>query len=632
MSGPVQPPLTVQTIDGTTTGRPITTIKVTNGDLTVSGDVATIDTSGGGGGGMTSFDLAADSGATQSIGNGDTLSVLGGRGIASAASATDTVTLDMDIVLVGGATPNYYDLLTINDRGQVTAVDSGTAPQEALTLTTTGTSGAATLSAGTLNIPQYSGGGSGVGGSGTIGTIPVFVTDTTTIGDSRMTQPNTYETLIAAAGGMALSLQATDANEPNLRFLNSSSQGIYFQQNADGASLYLKPIGSGSKLWQVTTGGAVTINDAYTLPTVVTGANDYALVAQTDGTTAWAEVTASVPDPLRLSYGSAGAPTYSFSSDTDTGIYGAAGNIYFSTNGVGYFKMGNDGAAAQLTLGGGSGAGQLTTNGAQDLILNTNLGTNSGVITITDGANGGITVNPDGTGTVGLGNFILDVDQPVGASQDAYVLPYTNSTGEISLKEAGGGGGGGIGIVYPPVTNSQSTSAIHWGHISAPFGTSNQTTQTFSTDSPCWIPIIARRTATFTDIAIQVTSGAGSTSNVDLGIYSDDSGEPGTLLGQATVDVDTSGEKKATLAAEAGQSLSSVAGTQYWLAMVRQAGVGSFTMQAANKGDVGQWAWTPYSTSYGIIVQSGSDNTLPASATFSSGFAWNTLAIGVDYE
>jgi len=34
--------------------------------------------------------------------------------------------------------------------------------------------------------------------------------------------------------------------------------------------------------------GAVTINGAYTLPTAVTGSNDYVLTAQTDGTTAWA--------------------------------------------------------------------------------------------------------------------------------------------------------------------------------------------------------------------------------------------------------------------------------------------------------------------------------------------------------
>ena len=50
MSSPVQPPLTVETIDGATVGRPITKIKVTNGTLAVSGSTATLTISGGGGG------------------------------------------------------------------------------------------------------------------------------------------------------------------------------------------------------------------------------------------------------------------------------------------------------------------------------------------------------------------------------------------------------------------------------------------------------------------------------------------------------------------------------------------------------------------------------------------------------
>jgi len=49
MSGPITPPLTVTEVDGAPSGRPITTIKVSNGDLTISGNVATIDTSGSGG-------------------------------------------------------------------------------------------------------------------------------------------------------------------------------------------------------------------------------------------------------------------------------------------------------------------------------------------------------------------------------------------------------------------------------------------------------------------------------------------------------------------------------------------------------------------------------------------------------
>ena len=46
MSGPIVPPLEVTEVDGSPDGRPITKIIVSNGDLTISGRTATIDTSG----------------------------------------------------------------------------------------------------------------------------------------------------------------------------------------------------------------------------------------------------------------------------------------------------------------------------------------------------------------------------------------------------------------------------------------------------------------------------------------------------------------------------------------------------------------------------------------------------------
>ena len=49
MSGPVTPPLEVTEVDGNPSGRPITKIIVSNGDLSISGRTATIDTSGSGG-------------------------------------------------------------------------------------------------------------------------------------------------------------------------------------------------------------------------------------------------------------------------------------------------------------------------------------------------------------------------------------------------------------------------------------------------------------------------------------------------------------------------------------------------------------------------------------------------------
>ena len=46
MSGPIVPPLQVTEVDGSPDGRPITKIVVSNGDLSISGRTATIDTSG----------------------------------------------------------------------------------------------------------------------------------------------------------------------------------------------------------------------------------------------------------------------------------------------------------------------------------------------------------------------------------------------------------------------------------------------------------------------------------------------------------------------------------------------------------------------------------------------------------
>ena len=49
MSGPIVPPLEVTEVDGNPSGRPITKIIVSNGDLSISGRTATIDTTGSGG-------------------------------------------------------------------------------------------------------------------------------------------------------------------------------------------------------------------------------------------------------------------------------------------------------------------------------------------------------------------------------------------------------------------------------------------------------------------------------------------------------------------------------------------------------------------------------------------------------
>ena len=51
--------------------------------------------------GMTSFTAAADSGTSQTIENGNTLTIAGGTNLTSVASATDTVTINLDTTITG---------------------------------------------------------------------------------------------------------------------------------------------------------------------------------------------------------------------------------------------------------------------------------------------------------------------------------------------------------------------------------------------------------------------------------------------------------------------------------------------------------------------------------------------------
>jgi hypothetical protein len=112
----------------------------TNVTITGTWPNQTINSSGGGGGGS---------------GTVTTVSVVSANGLAgTVANATTTPAITLSTSVTG--------IL----KGNGTAISSATAGtdyQAPITLTTTGTSGAATFDGTTLNIPQYTGGGGGGG-------------------------------------------------------------------------------------------------------------------------------------------------------------------------------------------------------------------------------------------------------------------------------------------------------------------------------------------------------------------------------------------------------------------------------------------------------------------------------------
>jgi hypothetical protein len=177
-SGGNTPAISISQASGSTDGYLSSTDWATfngkgNGTVTSSGSPSSGD--------LAKFTSATD--ITKATSGTDYLAPPSGTAIlkANSGGALANATAGTDYVAPGSATGSGLTMATSRLLGRTTA---STGAIEEISLTTSGTSGAATLSGGTLNIPQYSGGGgSGTVNSGTANRLTYYAANGTAVSE-----------------------------------------------------------------------------------------------------------------------------------------------------------------------------------------------------------------------------------------------------------------------------------------------------------------------------------------------------------------------------------------------------------------------------------------------------------------
>lgn len=470
--------------DGTT-GKIIqnsaTSIADTTGDIT-AGKYNTVAISG------SSTPTLAVTGTTAVSGTntGDQTSVTGNAGTATALAtgrtirtdlaSTSTATFDGTANITPGVTgtlavgnggtgtTTLTGLVKGNGTSAFTAAVAGTDYQIPITLTTTGTSGAATFVAGTLNIPQYTGGG----GSGTVTSVDVSGANGIGVSGNPITTSGTIALSLGNITPTSVSTGAVTADGGDV-LINQANGGYDFKVGGDSndgmiwVRKFFNRVGFGIDGVSATVDSPFDVNlDARfrTLVAIGDATPDASKILNIDST-----ITSTSSDKYGFNAIIRANPG---STNTNTIFGGFINGQTLGGNGQDLTNLRGFKAIAE-----GNGTGTITNAFAGEFMVN-----QTAAGTITNGYGVNIASASKGSGTITTNIGLNIADQTAGTTNysiktgvgkvyigDVLQIPTGASNGYVLTSDASGnaswaaGGGGGSGITRTVVTTSGNYTA-----------------------------------------------------------------------------------------------------------------------------------------------------------------------------